>query len=153
MEDVYEALLTEEVISELIRMSREWEEKNNTYGYYANSEDDIEGRRVFIAERDGRIVGYLFGMTEKEEKGSSIIKAGTSYFEIEELYVIPEMRSQGLGKKLFSFAEDAVSDEAEYVILSMAAKNWKPLLHFYMDEVGMEFWNARLFRRIRQPET
>ncbi len=153
MEDVYEALLTEEVISELIRMSREWEKENNTYGYYANSEDDIEGRRVFIAERDGRIVGYLFGITEKEEKGSSIMQAGTSYFEIEELYVIPEMRSQGLGKKLFSFAEDAVSDEAEYVMLSMAAKNWKPLLRFYTEELGMEFWSARLFRRIHQPET
>ena len=66
----------------------------------------------------------------------------------EELYVIPEMRSQGLGKKLFSFAEDAVSEEAEYVMLSMAAKNWKPLLRFYTEELGMEFWSARLFRRL-----
>ena len=153
MEEIYEAQLTDEIISELIRMSFEWEKENNTYGYYANSRENIDGRRVFLAERDGRIVGYLFGMTEKEEKGSSIMQAGTPYFEIEELYVIPEMRSQGLGKKLFSFAEEAVSDEAEYVMLSMAAKNWKPLLRFYTEELGMEFWNARLFRKLHQPET
>ena len=148
MDKVYEAALTDDVLDSLIEFSRAWEEENNTYGYYANSRGDIEGRRIFLAEREGKIVGYLFGKTEKEGKGSSVIQAGTPYFEIEELYVIPEMRSQGLGKKLFSFAEDAVSEEAEYVMLSMAAKNWKPLLRFYTEELGMEFWSARLFRKL-----
>lgn len=148
MEKIYEAVLTDEIVSELIEFSRAWEAENSTHGYYANTRDNIAGRRVFLAESDGKTVGYLFGKTEKEEKGSSVIQAGTPYFEIEELYVIPEKRSQGIGRRLFSFAEKAVSDEAEYVMLSMAAKNWKPLLHFYTDELGMEFWNARLFRRI-----
>ncbi len=148
MERIYESQPTEDVIAELIRLSADWENEDNTYGYYANSRKDIEDRRIFLAEIEGRIIGYLFGKMEKEGKGSSVIQAGTPYFEIEELYVIPEMRSQGLGKKLFSFAEDAVSEEAEYVMLSMAAKNWKPLLRFYTEELGMEFWNARLFRKL-----
>jgi len=25
---------------------------------------------------------------------------------------------------------------------------YKAILHFYLDELGMEFWNARLFKRI-----
>ena len=46
------------------------------------------------------------------------------------------------------YAEDAVRGEAEYVMLSTATKNWRAILHFYVDELGMDFWNARLFKRI-----
>ena len=33
-------------------------------------------------------------------------------------------------------------------MLSTATKNWRAILHFYIDELDMRFWNARLFRRI-----
>ena len=34
------------------------------------------------------------------------------------------------------------------MILSTATKNWQAIFHFYLDELGMEFWSARLFKRI-----
>ena len=80
----------------------------------------------------------------------SIIPEGTPYFEVEELYVTPKKRSQGIGEKLFLFAEDALKDEAEYMILSTATKNWKAIFHFYIDELDMQFWSARLFRKIEK---
>ena len=75
---------------------------------------------------------------------------GTSCFEIEEIYVIPSRRSAGIGKALFEFAAHAVREEAEFIILSTATKNWKAIFHFYLDELDMTFWNARLFRKIRR---
>ena len=45
-------------------------------------------------------------------------------------------------------AEDAVRGEAEVLFLSTASKNWRAILHFYIDELGMEFWNARLYKRL-----
>jgi nitroimidazol reductase NimA-like FMN-containing flavoprotein (pyridoxamine 5'-phosphate oxidase superfamily) len=41
-----------------------------------------------------------------------------------------------------------VSGEVDYLTLSTATRNWKAILHFYLDELGMDFWNARLFRKI-----
>jgi len=36
----------------------------------------------------------------------------------------------------------------EFIMLSTATKNYKSILHFYIDELGMDFWNARLFKKI-----
>ena len=90
----------------------------------------------------------LFGKVYPSKSMKSIMPEGTPYFEVEELYVVPKKRSQGIGEKLFKYAENAVKDEAEYMVLSTATKNWKAIFHFYIDELDMTFWSARLFKKI-----
>ncbi len=145
---IQEVQLDDEVLSLLIRFSEDWTAENSCYGYRPNDRSDIEGNRIFLAKEDDTIVGYLFGKIYKSEKMKSIMPKGTPYFEVEELYVIPEKRSQGIGEKLFRFVEGAVKDEAEYMVLSTATKNWKAIFHFYLDELDMSFWSARLFKKI-----
>ena len=146
---VREAALTDEIAETLIALSRDWANENSCHGYVANDRSDIEGMRIFLAEDGGRVVGYLFGKTYVSEKASSIKPQGSVCFEVEELYVIPAYRNRGIGGRLFSFAEEAAAGEAEYIMLSTATKNWKAILHFYIDGAGMDFWSARLFKRIR----
>ena len=146
--EIKEVSLTGAVMEELIRLSSEWEAENSCYGYRRNEPADIEGNRIFIAEESGRIIGYLFGHTEKAVKMTSIMPDGTVYFEVEELYVSPAFRSQGIGRKLFRLLEQTVAGETEYLMLSTAAKNRKAILHFYLDELDMEFWSARLFKKL-----
>ena len=145
---IQEVQLDDEVLSLLISLSEDWTTEDSCYGYRPNDKSDIEGNRIFLAKEDDTIVGYLFGKVYKSEKMKSIMPEGTPYFEVEELYVIPEKRSQGIGEKLFHFVEDAVKDEAEYMVLSTATKNWKAIFHFYLDELDMRFWSARLFKKI-----
>jgi hypothetical protein len=38
-------------------------------------------------------------------------------------------------------------------MLSTATKNWKAIFHFYLDELGMKFWSARLFKKVTHDET
>ena len=143
-----ETALTEEVLNELIRMSEDWEKENSCHGYRKNEKSDIDGNRIFLAYDGDAVIGYLFGYAEKSKESSSIMPDGTPCFEIEELYVCPEYRSQGIGRKLFDYVENTVRGEVDYLMLSTATKNWKAILHFYLDELDMNFWNARLFKRI-----
>ena len=144
---IFETDLTEEILKELIYLSEEWEKEGSCYGYRKNEKADIDGNRIFLACAGTTIIGYLFGHAEKAEKASSIMQDGTPYFEVEEIYVRPEYRSAGIGKRLFDFAEKAVEDESDFLMLSTATKNWKAIFHFYLDELGMSFWSARLFKR------
>lgn len=146
---IYEAQPNDGLLENLIAMSADWEAENSCHGYRKNDRSDIAGNRIFLAEQDGETLGYLFGHTEKSERPSSIMAEGTPYFEIEELYVVPEHRSEGIGRALFRFVEREVQAMGiEYIMLSTATKDYKSILHFYIDELGMDFWNARLFKRI-----
>lgn len=141
------------VVEMLIAMSEDWEREASCHGYRKNAAEDIEGNRVFIAVDgddggDVKVIGYLFGHIERAEQTNSIYKKGTACFEVEELYVRPEYRSRGIGSELFRCAENAVKGQAEMITLSTATKNFRAILHFYIDEAGMEFWNARLFKRL-----
>ena len=145
---IYEVEESEAVIAKLIALSEAWAAENSCYGYRPNERSDIEGNRIFLAEDDGVIVGYLFGKVYISEKMKAVMPEGTPYFEVEELYVVPEKRSRGIGKKLFRYAEQTVKTEAEYMVLGTATKNWKAIFHFYIDELDMTFWSARLFKKI-----
>lgn len=149
MMEYRETPLTEDVLQSLIALSEDWERENSCHGYGKNGRKDIEGNRIFIACQDRKIIGYLFGHRTAAKQSSSVMAEGTEFFEIEELYVKPEFRSQGIGKRLFSLAEAAVKSESlRYLCLGTATKNYKAILHFYIDEMGMDFWSARLFKKI-----
>jgi ribosomal protein S18 acetylase RimI-like enzyme len=145
---VYEVELDDAVLAKLIRFSEDWARENSCFGYRPNERSDVEGNRIFLAEDGGEVVGYLFGKVCKSERMTSVMPEGTPYFEVEEIYVVQERRSRGIGKALFRHAENAVKEEAEYVVLSTAVKNWKAIFHFYLDELDMRFWSARLFKKI-----
>ncbi len=139
---------SDRLIEKLIRLSEDWEKEDSCHGYRANEQADIDGNRIFTAKDGGDVIGYLFGHTEQTKKTTSVMPEGTSCFELEELYVKPDYRNMGIGRMLFAAAEEAVRKEASYLTLSTATKNWKAILHFYIDETGMDFWNARLFKKL-----
>lgn len=145
-----EVELTPETENMLLKMSADWAAENSCRGYYANDESDLKGNRFFLALDNDAPVGYLFGKLCHAQKTSTVMPEGTPFFEVEEIYIVPAMRSKGIGGELFRFAENAVQSEADFVLLSTATRNWRAILHFYIDELGMEFWNARLFKPLNK---
>lgn len=145
---IAEMPLTDETEQTLLRLSAAWAAENSCRGYCANGHADLEGNRFFLAFHGDEPIGYLFGHVTNATKSSTVMAENTPFFEVEELYVIPEMRSHGVGRTLFRYAETAVRGDADFMVLSTATRNWKAILHFYLEELGMEFWNARLFKKI-----
>ena len=143
-----ETELTPTILEVLKQMSADWAAENSCRGYYANDESDIRGNRIFLALEGDTPVGYLFGQVTRVKRTSTVMEENTPYFEVEELYIVPGWRSRGVGGALFRYAESQVKQDAEYILLSTATKNWKAILHFYIDEMGMDFWSARLFKKI-----
>ena len=147
--NITEVELNDDVLFKLIELSKAWAEENSCYGYRQHDKSDIEGNRIFLAKEDDEVLGYLFGNICHSKNMKSIMPEGTPFFEVEELYVVKEKRSQGIGEALFRYAEKAVKDEAEYMVLSTATKNWKAIFHFYLDELDMQLWSARLYKKIQ----
>ena len=147
---IQEVQLNNDVLAQLIALSVDWEQEGCCYDYRRSGPADIEGNRVFLALDGEQTIGYLFGHMETEKDMGPICSAGTAFFEVEELYVCPERRSQGVGKALFQHVENDVKDTAAFIMLGTATKNFRAIMHFYIDELGMEFWCARLFKRLKE---
>ena len=135
-------------IKRLLELSLMWEKEESCYGYLANTEDDLRDRYI-LAAYDDELIAYIFGKEEIQDKQTSVIDKNMHYFEIEELYVHPSYRSRGIGKQLMeSLQKELKKKGLEMMMLSTATKNWKAIMHFYIDEIDMNFWSARLYKRL-----
>lgn len=146
--EIKEVKLCDSIARELIALSADWEAENISYGYRKNEYSDLDGKRIFIGTENGKVIGYLFGRLEKSKNNGAVVPDGADYFEVDEIYVKPAYRSQGVGAALFRYMEEQVRPEAEYLMLGTATKNFRAILHFYIDELGMEFWSAALFKKL-----
>lgn len=135
-------------IKRLLELSLMWEKEESCYGYRANTEDDLQDCYI-LAAYDDELIAYIYGKEEVQDKQTSVIDKNMHYFEIEELYVHPSYRSHGIGKQLMESLEKELKKKGlEMMMLSTAPKNWKAIMHFYIDEIGMNFWSARLYKRL-----
>ena len=135
-------------LKRILELSLMWEKEDSCYGYRANTEDDFQDCYI-LAAYDDELVAYVFGKEEIQEKQTSVIDKNMQYFEIEELYVHPSYRSRGIGKQLMESLEKELKKKGlKMMALSTATKNWKAIMHFYIDEVGMNFWSARLYKHL-----
>jgi ribosomal protein S18 acetylase RimI-like enzyme len=147
--EIRELFLDEETTAQLIKMSQDWEAENNVYGYVANSIEHLEGRTIFGAYNNNKLVGYIFGKPETQEKTNALISEGTVYFEVEELYVGKYYRNQGIGKALFAAMQERVKETGiDYIFLTSANKDSRRIMNFYLNEVGMNTQYAVFFKKI-----
>lgn len=139
--------LDSDTTMQLVNLSKKWEEENCTWGIVANTENDL-AEPVFVAEENGVIVGYALGHYYTVEQKTSYIPIGAKCFMLDEIYVLPQYRNKGIGKELFKLVEKFANNTCEYLTLSTSTKNYKSILHFYVDELEMTFHSAFLIKEM-----
>lgn len=137
----------DDTAAQLIGLSRCWVEENCSYGIVANVIADLS-EPLAVALDGERIIGYCFGHYYNQEKRTSCIAAGSTCFSIDELYVLPEYRRSGIGKRLFQMLEEEVKSQCSYITLTTSTKNYKGILKLYVDELEMNFHNAFLIKNV-----
>ena len=98
---------------------------------------------------DEEIVGYIMGKYFIEDEKRSYVDIGDKCFEIQEIYVLPNYRNKGIGKKLFSILEDEVKDNVKYIVLATSTKDYKKALKFYVDDNDMVYHSAFLIKKTK----
>jgi N-acetylglutamate synthase-like GNAT family acetyltransferase len=85
------------------QLQQEWSEEGNTHGFVPESQQQIENTldSYLVAEVGGSIVGFISGAVRTSE-GTAVISAGESYFDVDNLYVMPEFRNRGVGSSLIT---------------------------------------------------
>lgn len=136
---------------ELIEMSDEWEKEFSSIGYLKNESKDLENQRLIVAldTNTNKLAGYLYGHKYKTRNSSATIPENSKVFELEEIYVKKEYRSRGIGTTMFNAMEEKLKKEGvSYITLTTKTKDYKKIFHFYIEEMGMTFWHARLFKEL-----
>lgn len=137
-------------IPAILRLQHNWFLEESIHGYLPDTSDQIAamlGPLFFIAEEDNRLVGFISGSIH-ESQGLAVIPKGKIYLEIENVYVIPQSRSSGIGGTLVDrILAQARQQEIPYVLVYSATKDIHAILKFY-ESHGFQSWYVQMFQKL-----
>ena len=143
------AQFDEKTVARLIELSKQWVDEDSCFGMVVNTKEDLK-EPCFLALDNDVIVGYGFGHFYELEKKVTPIQAGAKCFEIDEIYVLSEYRSKGIGRELFSLLEKEAIKEADYITLATSNKDYQKVLKFYAEDNNMVFHSAFLTKDLKK---
>ncbi len=113
----------------------------------AGKAEDFQCLSIWACTFNEKLIGYLSGHDAISES-MCIFLPNTHYFEIDELYVLPQFRTLGIGRQLFEFAEKEIRNSGiGYLFLSSAANDYLKIQNFYT-KLEMQVWTQTFFKEI-----
>jgi GNAT superfamily N-acetyltransferase len=117
--------------------------------------------RTFVYLRGGAAHGLCAVALQPEAAGERIVgyvltfpfwsaEYGGLLSLIDEIYVLPELRSQGIGARLMQYAE-AHAKSAGHVALSLLAMDRNARSHDFYERIGFEEIEAKSFDKLLTP--
>lgn len=139
---------TEEDLSKVVRLSELWASENITHGLTPNSLNDLKpelGDYFFVANNDSETIGYIYGTVHINE-GTAVISQGEKYLEIDEVYVHPDYRDDGIGHELVEqLLDEAERQGIKRSVVYSATKQWQKIVGFY-EKHGFQMWFVQMYK-------
>lgn len=137
-------------VQSISSLQHRWAEEGNVYGFLPESPEQVKAALnsyLLVAETNNEIVGFISGSIRRSE-GLAVIPEGERYFEIDNLYVMPKYRMQGIGGSLVDMCLAQVKEAGvAYALLYSAAKDIQGVLKFY-ERHNFQSWNVQMFRKL-----
>ena len=148
MTDVTIRQATSDDIDAVLELQARLDAEGIGYGYKPNTREFVAerlGPLFFVAETDDRIVGFAYGSLHTSE-GLAVTPAGERYLEVDDIYVAPDLRSEGIGGRLLErLLEAAHEDGVSRIHVFSASMDHDRVLRFYRRH-GFTPWGVQLFK-------
>jgi ribosomal protein S18 acetylase RimI-like enzyme len=139
-------------IAGVMALEREWEGEEIAYGNFnpMSREDYVAilehvPAYFLVAERDGQLVGYIHASVQRD-KALEMSPAQEPYVAIEDIYVQPDFRGQGIGgallEQIFAIAQQ---ESIRRFTVGTLSKETDKILAFYRSH-GFTPWRIQFFK-------
>lgn len=143
---------TREDVDTVIGLERQWEQEAIAYGDFKPMSREayltvLERFPAYflVAERDGRLVGYIHGSVQPSAP-VEVIPAQEPYVEIEDIYVQPDSRGQDIGGALLErLLEIAHQEGIQRFVVGTKSKETDKIVRFYRSH-GFTPWHIQFFK-------
>jgi GNAT superfamily N-acetyltransferase len=143
---------TEGDIAVVAQLYRDWEAEATTVGLQADSEDELtaklHGWFLVACDRE-KVVGFATGEARELKAGEWVVcPAGSRYLSVEDLYVVPALRGQGIGSALLKqLMVTAKAEQVGHVAIYSSSQPWSRVVRFY-ESLGLSVWFVQMFGQI-----
>ncbi len=137
-------------IPAIAALSRRYTSEVPTWGQEALTEDQISRldiRFIRVAEEGSKIAGYAIWQA-MDKNDWCIFHKTDKVLRLDEIFVLPEARGQGLGSDLVeSINEFAKREGFTKIFVYSAVKELMPVYRFYRGN-GYQTWNIQMFKEL-----
>lgn len=143
-------LATHADTARLAELSVQWADEGITIGQQPDGQALFEaavGPYLLVSEEAGQIVGFAQGEEMvSDERHTSVLPAGTRYLEVTNVYVVPSLRSSGVGGALLDELLDRAAQRGvDRSMVYSAASELERVMAFYRSH-GFQGWFVQLVR-------
>lgn len=136
---------------DIVRLQNEWVKENITYGYQADSYDEIinyDKEYFYVAIDGGRVVGYVTAeiCVNDGDGYMNVFPKGAKYLRVNDLYVSAEYRNNNIGEKLLRLVEEkSKENRTQHFYISSATKDAESVRRFYQRN-GYQIWTTVFYK-------
>jgi len=127
-----------------------WGREEITWGFTRATPEELAAAvqaGCFVAEAGGKVVGYASSSLHTSD-GLAVVPKGTRYLVLDNLYVLPEHRDVGVGRRLMDAVEERARKEgAKAILVYTATKDTRRITRFY-ESCGFTTWFVQLFKEL-----